>query len=65
MYDDKNAEFKFSGLKRHLNCNRFTKGEVNEVQVYVPQNIHKIFHKIFCIKSQGHVSDENFLYYCS
>ena len=30
-------------------------------QIYVPQNIRKIY---FCIKSLGHVSDENFLYYC-
>ena len=31
MYDADNVEFKFSPLRRHLNCDRFTKGEVNGV----------------------------------
>ena len=39
MHDDENAEFKFSGLRRHLNCNRFTKGEVNELRIeWSPQD---------------------------
>ena len=39
MYDADNVEFKFSQLRRHLNCNRFTKGEVNGVRIeWTPQD---------------------------
>ena len=34
---------------------------LSRLQVYVPQTYAEF---TFCIKSQGHVSDENFLYYC-
>ena len=39
MYDVENVEFKFSRLRRHLNFNRFGKGEVNEVRIeWTPQD---------------------------
>ena len=44
------------------NYKTFTKSPPASLsQVYVPQNIRKIY---FFIKSQEQVSDENFLYHC-